>query len=221
MVHGSPVETIFLLACGLAVTCSPLVVMGLQRRSHRAGPGATVSLAQWLVGPLVCSSVAAGVIHLTVVPAHLDEYLPYGLAFGALAAFQVAWSLALIRRPGRSVLLVGLLVNAGVIAVWIASRTSGLPLGPEPGAPEDLGVADAAATVFEALLVIGLAARLLSRVDRALERRRLSFADAQLGMMMFVVAIALVATFAVADFAAGSGGHDHGAATIVPSARSS
>ena len=57
----------------------------------------------------------------------------------------------------------GLLVSAGVIAVWAVSRTTGLPLGPEAGSPEPVGFADIGATLDELALVILAAALLLGR----------------------------------------------------------
>ena len=50
---------------------------------------------------------------------------------------------------GSSILRLGLVVNAAVVAVWIVSRTTGLPVGPSPGTPEPFGGADLAATGFE------------------------------------------------------------------------
>jgi hypothetical protein len=40
-----------------------------------------------------------------------------------------------------------------VVALWIVSRTTGLPLGSHPGAPEALGFPDLTATLFEVVLV--------------------------------------------------------------------
>jgi hypothetical protein len=56
-----------------------------------------------------------------------------------------------------------------VVALWIVSRTTGLPLGLHPGAPEALGFPDVTATLFEAVLV-GCAAWSL-RPGRAPSRR--------------------------------------------------
>ena len=42
-----------------------------------------------------------------------------------------------------------------IVVMWIFSRTVGVPLGPEAGEPERVGLPDAAATGLEVLLVIG------------------------------------------------------------------
>lgn len=49
--------------------------------------------------------------------------------------------------------MVGLLVNLAIVAVWAASRTVGLPLGPRPWTREEIGVADGIATWSEIFIV--------------------------------------------------------------------
>ncbi|MCX9192210.1 hypothetical protein C3Y87_12455 [Carbonactinospora thermoautotrophica] len=36
----------------------------------------------------------------------------------------------------------GALVNVGVLALWLVTRTTGLPFGPHAGGPEHMGVLD-------------------------------------------------------------------------------
>jgi hypothetical protein len=71
-------------------------------------------------------------------------------------------------RIDGAVSAVGALGNGAVAAVWIASRTTGLPIGPDAGEPEPLGVKDVLATADElvcaaivALLLAGAAVRWL------------------------------------------------------------
>lgn len=114
-------------------------------------------------GLLALLSAAAGVIHLAVVPEHFEEWFLAGLFFLVLGAFQIAWGPLVTFRPGQWILLAGALVNAGVIAVWAVSRTTGLPVGPEAGVPEAVAPADAWATGLEALIVVGTLALMLAR----------------------------------------------------------
>ena len=106
-----------------------------------------------LVGALSLGSAA---IHFSVAPAHFEESSAVGLAFLALAWFQAAWPLAFIIAPSSWLRLAGVVVNAGAIVVWLASRTVGLPIGPDVGGVEAVGFADVLATVFEIGAVLGL-----------------------------------------------------------------
>ena len=46
-------------------------------------------------------------------------------------------------------LAVGLGGSLFLVAVWALSRTSGLPFGPEPGVPEEIGVPDLVSVALE------------------------------------------------------------------------
>ena len=52
----------------------------------------------------------------------------------------------------RRLLLAGLVVNAVVVGMWVWSRTVGLPIGPKPGTPEQIGAADSILTGLEAVI---------------------------------------------------------------------
>jgi hypothetical protein len=104
---------------------------------------------------LALASAGAGVIHLKVVPEHLEEFTPFGVGFIALGVFQLLWAAAVLIRPTAPVLAMGLVVSVLTIGVWVVSRTIGLPLGPEAGEPEAVGSLDAAASALEAVIVLG------------------------------------------------------------------
>jgi hypothetical protein len=112
--------------------------------------------ARWLDAPLaalIALSAGAGAIHLSVASDHFHEYWLFGAFFVALGTAQVAWAvLVAIHGPSRA-LLMAALGNSAVVALWIVSRTTGLPLGSHPGAPEALGFPDLTATLFEVVLV--------------------------------------------------------------------
>jgi hypothetical protein len=107
---------------------------------------------------LAALSWVAALIHAVVVPEHWQEYRPYAVCFAALAAAQAGWSIALFHDPTPGVLRAGAVLSAGVVAVWMLSRTVGLPVGPAPGRPEALGVVDVAATLAELVIVAAAAA---------------------------------------------------------------
>jgi hypothetical protein len=82
-------------------------------------------------------------------------------------------------------------VNALVVITWIVSRTVGVPVGPEAGEAESIGLPDALATSFEALLV-AVAAALALRPGAAARLRPLGGATA-----MWAIAVAVVALTAL------------------------
>jgi hypothetical protein len=118
---------------------------------------------------LVFTSLAAGAIHAVVVPEHLRESLLFGAFFVATAVFQIGWA-ALLRDGGRDrgFLAIGAVANAGLILLWVVSRTVGVPVGPEPWMPEPKGPLDVTATILELVLV---ATALLWPVPRPPDRR--------------------------------------------------
>jgi hypothetical protein len=111
-------------------------------------------LVRWPLGLL---SLLAAVIHFAVTPEHFEEYVLFGVFFVVLAAFQFLWGVVMPQRPSPGVLWLGLVVNLGVIAIWVVSRTWGLPIGPEAGEAEEVGLLDGLSTAAEALIVLGSA----------------------------------------------------------------
>jgi hypothetical protein len=111
------------------------------------------------------ASVFAGLIHYAVVPEHRSEWWLYAVFFTLLAAFEVVWAAAVWTGRDRRLLLLGVVVNAAVLALWTVSRSTGLPFGPDTGDPEPVGVPDLLCDVAE-LATIGaalLAVRLIRR----------------------------------------------------------
>jgi hypothetical protein len=102
-----------------------------------------------LVLAVVALTWASAAIHAVVVPEHLREWKPAGAFFIGVALLQLAWGALVYRRPTRRWLLAGVYGNAALVAIWLASRTIGIPIGPEAGHPEALGAHDALATLNE------------------------------------------------------------------------
>jgi hypothetical protein len=105
------------------------------------------------VATLISLSAGAGTIHLAVASDHFHEWLLFGAFFVALGVAQIGWAVLIaVVGPSRP-LLIAASANAAVVVLWIVSRTSGLPIGPDPGAPEAVGFPDVTATLFELVLV--------------------------------------------------------------------
>jgi FtsP/CotA-like multicopper oxidase with cupredoxin domain len=107
----------------------------------RYSPVALVSAAVLTLG--------AGAVHLAVVPDHLQEYLPFGVFFVVVGLGQMATGVAVVVRPSRTLFTMIATAAAVLGWLWLVSRTSGLPVGPDPWTPEPVGTADVVCTAFE------------------------------------------------------------------------
>ncbi len=160
--HVHPDAALLVAAAGLGLVALVWVFLPAERRRS-------------LPGQLALCSAGAATIHFAVIQPHWDEYVPFAIAFAITGVFQLAWAAVVLVRPGRLVLLAGVVVNLGVAAVWVLSRTAGLPVGPEPWTPEAVGVADVVSTIFELVIAGGslllLSSQAKSRYTSWLDRR--------------------------------------------------
>jgi hypothetical protein len=104
---------------------------------------------------LALLSMGAAVIHFVVIPGHWEEYWGQGLFFIVAAIAQLLWAVWVVVAPSRLIYLAGAAGNAAIVALWIVTRTAGVPAGPGAGEREAVEFADTLATVFEVLLVVG------------------------------------------------------------------
>ena len=100
------------------------------------------------------------------------------------------------RRPSRLWLWLGIAGNAVVIAVYVVSRTVGLPFGPDLHHAESVGALDVVSCVLEFGLIVGCAALLWrpSLADRPMARRG---AVGRVAALVAVPAAVIAATTAV------------------------
>lgn len=129
-----------------------------------AGPGSVRTQVRWGRRHTVALAlVGAALVHFAVVPQHLAEWPAAGAFFVVLGMGQVALGLVALRRWDATVRLAVIALTAGPLLMWVVSRTIGLPLGPEPGAAEAVGLADIACGLLElvalALLLVRSPAR--------------------------------------------------------------
>jgi hypothetical protein len=121
------------------------------------------------------ASLFAGGIHLAVTPEHLEHWWVFGTFFIVTGVFQLTFAAVVLRRTTWPTALTGIVVNLGIVLVWVVSRTRGLPISP----PEDItrhegthliegvGPADLAATGAELVVVCLLVTFLPPRMRRA------------------------------------------------------
>src|SRR5450631_2290019 len=150
----------------------------------------------YLVGALAALSVGAAAIHFAVTFEHFNEYVLYGVFFLIISWAQLIWAAVLVWRPSRLWLSLGMAGNALVLAVYVASRSTGLPIGPGIHHPEPVGSLDVVTGVLELALVAGCAVLLWrpSLADRPVRRRG---AFAAVATMLAVPAAVIAATTAV------------------------
>jgi hypothetical protein len=161
----------------------------------------------WL---LVALSLGAGVIHFAVSGGHFDLGWRHGTFFAVTAWFQLSWAVAIMVRPNRRVLAVGVAANLAVIATWAMSRIWGVPVGPGAWEPEPVALADALATGLEVgIVVISLAVLLRPALAQQSVRPSVGLA----GIGVSGLAVAVVSTMALAPaFASDHHGGDGTAA---------
>jgi hypothetical protein len=123
---------------------------------------------------LALLSGAAALIHFAVLGEHLREYWLFGLFFASAGLLQMLWALLVLSRPNGLLVWLGALGNLVIVALWLVSRTRGLPLGPEAGSAEPIGFPDVLTTVYETLLVAGCVALLQRRSLRVPRARRVA-----------------------------------------------
>lgn len=152
-----------------------------------------------LLQPAAVLSVGAALVHVLVVRHHAEEGLASGAAMAAFAALQLAWPL-LVGRRGRALVAPGLVLHAGVAALWAAAVTVGVP----GAGHEQVGPLGVGATLMEGLVVVLAAAAL--RPDGLL--RPVAAVMARPAMRDLSVPLAAGVCLATLSFAAG-GGHGH------------
>ena len=137
------VTNLVLVGWVVAIRGGRLDVSRIRRRTARGGgiDHRRIFLAAALFG--------SAAIHAAVVPEHLSDWAAAGVFFAILAAAQLALGLLSLGRRHRALLLAVAAVSIAPLALWLWSRTVGLPFGPAAGAPESAGLPDIAAGILE------------------------------------------------------------------------
>jgi hypothetical protein len=96
-------------------------------------------------------------VHNWAFPVHLWEWWGYGLFFLVSAAGQGFYSGLLLFWPGRAVFLAGVAGNSAILALYVVTRTVGIPyFGPHAGRVEAVRAPDLAVAIVELALVVVL-----------------------------------------------------------------
>jgi hypothetical protein len=123
--------------------------------------------------------IVSGFVHGFVAPEHFREWWGYGVFFLAASICLIGFGLALVTdaidpryMPGdvhrlrRVMYAIGAIGNVSILALYVLTRTVGIPLGPGSGSVESVGAIDLVAKSTEVLAVAGLVV-LLIKTHRA------------------------------------------------------
>ena len=186
----------------VALAVVALAVALLTFQTWRPGTAIAAAVLIVLVGlrrgvplPLVIASVAtagSALVHFAVAPEHFAEWWGFGLFFVLCAEVQLGWALLLGRIRNNRMLAVGIAGSLALVGVWALSRTTGLPFGPEPGVPEEIGLPDVVSVVLE-LTAAGACAWVLLVPNRIAVRTSLPVRELGLGLTIALTAWALAA----------------------------
>jgi FtsP/CotA-like multicopper oxidase with cupredoxin domain len=150
-------------------------------------------------------TLGSGAIHLSVMPGHFQEYFLFGLFFVLGGAAQLALAVATLLMPARRVFTFAALLAIGCLALWLVSRTVGLPIDPDPWKPEAVGFPDVITGVLESISVLLFGALLLRgpRIQARSSNRLWRVVRASLAGLAMLVIFVLVSVFSAVGVLAG------------------
>ena len=152
---------------------------------------------QWPLALAAAASCVAATIHAVLTWPHFQYWLPAGVFFLVCTVAQVLLSSALLGSPRSGILLSAIGTNVVVIAVYVVSRTAGIPGAPGipahgsrpapgvaiiPGAVEKVGSNDIVALVAEIAIVVLCASCLPERARRHVTNLLAAFGATLLGL---------------------------------------
>ena len=100
------------------------------------------------------ATIAAGIIHLWIVPEHLEHALPHGILFLIVGVAQIIWGIAVWRRPSSRLYYVGVLMAGWLIVLYAITRVLPAPFG---HGPEAIQTIDLICKFCEGLAMVSLA----------------------------------------------------------------
>jgi hypothetical protein len=154
---------------------------------------------------LAALSLAAGAIHLAMVPSHANEWQAEGVAFAVAGWLQIGLGGLFFSNRWRAALRVSCLVNIAFIAAWAVTRIWGAPWGPHSGVSESAGFVDITCVVLEGALVVVGAALLAWRPRGGYRLRN----DTRAMFSVVPIGILAIATIAITSPSAANHAHGH------------
>jgi len=159
-------------------------------------------LAPLLRASIAACAAGAAAIHLAMVPAHMAEWAPEGVAFVISGWIQLAIAALVLVRSRRWVLLAAVISSVAFIGAYLVTRTVGAPFGPMQGVTEPRAFVDLACVGLEAaMLGLSLLALARPRITASWNHQAMVFAS------IIPVATLLFATTAVTSKSASNHAH--------------
>jgi len=93
--------------------------------------------------------VAAGAIHLAVVPSHASSSTSEGIAFAVVGSIQLLLGVLVAQRASWPIFGAIVVVQVVSIGAWMVSRISGLPFGAHVGQAEPASTVDITCVALE------------------------------------------------------------------------
>ncbi|MGZ6996426.1 MAG: hypothetical protein ACXVIM_14525, partial [Acidimicrobiia bacterium] len=190
-------------------------VVNMSSSTKRQGPRPTSmgTVLRWTIAALMLGS---GAIHFAMMGEHAGVSWTHGLFFATVAWLQLGLAAMIGFRPSRPVITVGILLNLGILAVWVISRTVGIAIGSD-GTPDAWGSVDGLCAAFEGLAVLASFALLSKSFSRRPLSASVGFAG--VGVMLVLVAVLTSLIFSpaattVSTAGASADGHNHGATGV-------
>ena len=154
----------------------------------------------------------AGVIHLVMAPIHAGEGAADAVGFAVVGWAQVAIAvLALLGAARRPTLVATILVNVGVLGLWVWSRTAGLPFGAHSGIAEPVALIDGLCAGLQVAAILVAGAMLVA--PRELGVGRLAPALAAVAVLGLTTVVVVSPDTARHDHNAAGHTHDDAATT--------
>src|SRR5215472_18977785 len=88
--------------------------------------GIPATARPYFAGGLAALSVGAAAIHFAVTFEHFNEYVLYGVFYLLISWAGAIWAPVVLWRPSKLWLWLGIAGNAIILAVYFASRLTGL-----------------------------------------------------------------------------------------------
>ncbi|MGH9194407.1 MAG: hypothetical protein ACRD1T_01540 [Acidimicrobiia bacterium] len=154
-------------------------------------------------GLVAISLAGAAAIHFIETPSHFREDALYGWFFVFMGAAQAVGALLLLVKPRGILYGAVALGNTAIVALWVVTRTIGVPLGAESGSVESARVSDVTATLFELVAICG-SIILLSKLARRTQSEIRSHSAVSISAVSILGAVITAATLAVVISASSS-----------------
>lgn len=160
----------------VTVAATPTSVSGLSNPSGTSGFTRGAPVDRYLRGGIAALTLGAAGIHFAMAPDHFAEWWLFGVFFVASAWVQLGIAAAVVLRPSRRLFQLGFVVQSAIVVLWVVSRTSGLPIGPDHWTAEAVAPVDSLCSGFELVTALGFAALLVPGLRSRVVPRELAAA---------------------------------------------